>query len=263
LLLANNEIIFTFVGNICFKTSMFPTILQVETTIDTAINAAANAAMAQNAVPQAVEESYSLIDMCLKGGWLMAVLGLLSMVAIYIFGQRMWMLVRAGKTGEHFMKDISDKLSDNKFRSACDLCDRTDTPLSRTIKKGIEKINLSDAEVKAAMESTANREVAKLEKGLSTLASISGGAPMIGFLGTVTGMIKAFFNMANAGNNVDISLLSSGIYEAMVTTVGGLIVGIVAYFAYNFLNSRIDSVTNNLNEGIDEFMDLLQQEGEE
>jgi biopolymer transport protein ExbB len=86
---------------------------------------------------------------------------------------------------------------------------------------------------------------------------------MIGFLGTVTGMIKAFFNMANAGNNVDISLLSSGIYEAMVTTVGGLIVGIVAYFAYNFLNSRIDSVTNNLNEGIDEFMDLLQQEGEE
>lgn len=193
----------------------------------------------------------------------MIILALLSIVTFYIFGQRLWMIFRAKKHGENFMRDINDKLSSNKFRSAIDLCNSVDTPLSQTIKKGIEKINLSDAEVKAAMEAAGAREISRLEKGLSTLASISGGAPMIGFLGTVTGMIKAFFNMANAGNNVDISLLSSGIYEAMVTTVGGLIVGIIAYFAYNFLNSRIDSITNDLNEGIEEFMDILQEEGEE
>ena len=231
---------------------MLSTILQVD-----------SAATAATLAPQAVEQSYSLIEMCLKGGWLMIVLALLSVVAIYIFGQKLWMIVRAGKNTDFFMREIADKLQSNKRRSAMDLCDSIGTPLSAVIKRGIEKVDLPDAEVKAAMEAAGNHEVSRLEKGLPALASIAGGAPMIGFLGTVSGMIRAFFNMANAGNNVDISLLSSGIYEAMVTTVGGLVVGIIAYFAYNFLSARIDSVADGLEEGIEAFMDILQQETQE
>ena len=193
----------------------------------------------------------------------MIVLGILSIIAIYLFGQKMWMIWRAGKTGSFFMREIADKLMSNKRRNAMDYCDSVGTPLAMTVKRGIEKVDLTDAEVKAAMEAAGSREIARLEKGLPALASIAGGAPMIGFLGTVTGMIRAFFNMANAGNNVDISLLSSGIYEAMVTTVGGLIVGIIAYFAYNFLNARIESVANGLDEGIEDFMDILQQDNSE
>ena len=224
----------------------------------------AAAAQAVTAAPQAVEKSYSMIDMCLKGGWLMLVLVLLSIVAIYIFGQKLWMIISAEKkTTPFFMREIADKLSSNKRRSAMDYCDSLGTPLAMTIKRGIEKVDLSDAEVKSAMEAAGSREISRLEKGLPILASIAGGAPMIGFLGTVSGMIRAFFNMANAGNNVDISLLSSGIYEAMVTTVGGLVVGIVAYFAYNYLTARINTVADGLDQGIEAFMDILQQNPEE
>ncbi len=222
-----------------------------------------SAATAVQAAPQVVEQSYSLIEMCLKGGWLMAVLALLSVIAIYIFGQKLWMTVRAGKDSAYFMREIGDKLQSNKRRSAMDYCDSIGTPLAATIRRGIEKLDLPDAEVKSAMEAAGSHEIARLEKGLPVLASIAGGAPMIGFLGTVSGMIRAFFNMSNAGNNVDISLLSSGIYEAMVTTVGGLIVGIIAYFAYNFLVERIDRVADSLDEGIEAFMDILQQESQE
>ena len=222
-----------------------------------------SAATAIPAAPQVVEQSYSLIEMCVKGGWLMLVLLVLSVIAIYIFGQKLWMTIRANKNNAYFMREISDKLQSNKRRSAMDYCDLAGTPLSATVKRGIEKIDLTDAEVKAAMEAAGSHEISRLEKGLPLLASIAGGAPMIGFLGTVSGMIRAFFNMSNAGNNVDISLLSSGIYEAMVTTVGGLIVGIVAYFAYNVLVERIDRVADGLDEGIEQFMDILQQESQE
>lgn len=222
-----------------------------------------SAATAIPAAPQVVEQSYSLIEMCVKGGWLMLVLLVLSVIAIYIFGQKLWMTIRANKNNAYFMREISDKLQSNKRRSAMDYCDLAGTPLSATVKRGIEKIDLTDAEVKASMEAAGSHEISRLEKGLPLLASIAGGAPMIGFLGTVSGMIRAFFNMSNAGNNVDISLLSSGIYEAMVTTVGGLIVGIVAYFAYNVLVERIDRVADGLDEGIEQFMDILQQESQE
>ncbi len=231
---------------------MLSTILQID-----------SAATVAPAAPQVVEQSYSLIEMCMKGGWLMIVLVLLSIVAIYIFGQKLWMTIRAGKNGSYFMREISDKLQNNKRRSAMDYCDSVGTPLSATIKRGIEKLDLPDAEVKSAMEAAGSHEIARLEKGLPALATIAGGAPMIGFLGTVSGMIRAFFNMSNAGNNVDISLLSSGIYEAMVTTVGGLVVGIIAYFAYNFLVERIDRVADGLDEGIEDFMDILQQESQD
>ena len=216
-----------------------------------------------NELTETTSKSMSLWDLFQAGGWLMWVLLGLGGFVVFIFAERFISIRKATQLDMNFMNRIRDYISDGRIDAALDACRRTDTPIARMIEKGIERIGRPMSDVQTAIENAANLEVAKLEKGLPYLSMISGGAPMIGFLGTVTGMIKAFFNMANAGNNVDISLLSSGIYEAMVTTVGGLIVGIVAYFAYNFLNSRIDSVTNNLNEGIDEFMDLLQQEGEE
>ena len=223
-------------------------------------NAAAEAVdvMAQ-AVPQQQTMSYSLIEMATKGGWLMLVLLLLSIIALYIFGKKWWMIRQAGKIGKNFMDDIRDYIHEGKIKSAITLCEKYDAPVARLVEKGIGRIGRPLADIQTAVENTANVEVARLEKGLSTLATISGGAPMIGFLGTVLGMVQAFFNMANAGNNIDITLLSSGIYTAMITTVGGLIVGILAYFGYNYLSSRINSLVFKMESATIEFMDLLHE----
>ena len=175
-----------------------------------------------------VEMKLSLIDMATKGGWLMLVLLLLSIMAIYIFGSKWWMIRKAGQIDKNFMKDIRDLIHEGKIKSAIALCQKYDSPIARLVEKGIERIGRPLQDIQTAVENMGNVEVARLEKGLPMLATISGGAPMIGFLGTVTGMIQAFFRMSTAGNNIDITLLSGGIYEAMVTTVGGLFVGIIA-----------------------------------
>jgi biopolymer transport protein ExbB len=223
-------------------------------------NAAAGAGdvMAQ-AVPQQQAMSYSLIEMASKGGWLMIVLLILSIIALYIFGKKWWMIRQANKIGKNFMNDIRDYIHEGKIKSAITLCEKYDAPVARLVEKGIGRIGRPLADIQTAVENTANVEVSRLEKGLSTLATISGGAPMIGFLGTVIGMIQAFFNMSQAGNNIDITLLSSGIYTAMVTTVGGLIVGILAYFGYNYLTSRINSLVFKMESTTIEFMDLLHE----
>ena len=187
------------------------------------------------ALPQ--EMDFSLIEMAVKGGWLMLVLLILSIMAIYIFGNKWWMIRKAGKIDKNFMKDIHDLIYEGKIKSAMALCQKYDSPVARLVEKGVERIGRPLTDIQTAVENMGNVEVARLEKGLPMLATIAGGAPMIGFLGTVTGMIRAFFEMANAGNNIDITLLSGGIYEAMVTTVGGLFVGIIAYFGYNYLTS--------------------------
>ena len=180
------------------------------------------------AEPIQQEMKLSLIDMASKGGWLMIVLLILSVIAIYIFGSRWWLIRKAGQIDANFMNDIHDFIHDGKIRQAIDLCQKYDSPVARLVEKGIDRIGRPLQDIQTAVENTGSVEVARLEKGLPMLATIAGGAPMIGFLGTVMGMIQAFFNMANAGNNIDITLLSSGIYTAMVTTVGGLIVGILA-----------------------------------
>lgn len=208
--------------------------------------------------PVAQEMKLSLIEMCTKGGALMIVLLALSVIAIYIFGQKFFMIRKAGQTDPHFIKDIQAEIKEGKIKSAISLCEETDTPVARLIQKGIERIGRPLQDIQTAVENTGNVEVARLEKGLPYLAMISGGAPMIGFLGTVTGMIRAFFNMSQAGNNIDITLLSSGIYEAMVTTVGGLVVGILAYFAYNYLTAKVSDVVFKMENSTIQFMDLLQ-----
>ena len=213
--------------------------------------------IAAEAVPVQQEMSYSLIDMAAKGGWLMIVLLLLSIVAIYLFGKKWWMISQASKIDKNFMMDIRDYINDGKVKSAATLCSKFDNPVARMTEAGIERIGKPLSDIQTAVENVGNVEVARLEKGLPYLATIAGGAPMIGFLGTVLGMVQAFFNMANAGNNIDITLLSSGIYTAMITTVGGLIVGILAYFGYNFLTAKVSSVVFKMESSTIEFMDMI------
>ena len=220
--------------------------------------AAANEVVEQIVPPQQ-EMSFSLIEMAAKGGWLMIVLLVLSIIAIYIFGQKWWLISRAGKVDKNFMKDIRDYIHEGKIKSAIDLCERFDSPIARLVQKGIERIGRPLNDIQTAVENVGNAEVARLEKGLPILATIAGGAPMIGFLGTVIGMVQAFFNMSQAGNNIDITLLSSGIYTAMITTVGGLIVGIIAYFGYNYLTSKVSNVVFQMESSTIEFMDLLDE----
>ena len=205
------------------------------------------------------EMNFSLIEMAVKGGWLMIVLLLLSIMAIYIFGNKWWMIRKAGKIDKNFMKDIHDMIYEGKIKSALALCQKYDSPIARLVEKGIERIGRPLPDIQAAVENMGNVEVARLEKGLPMLATISGGAPMIGFLGTVSGMIEAFFRMSTAGNNIDITLLSGGIYEAMVTTVGGLFVGIIAYFGYNYLTSQISNLVFKMENTTIEFIDMLHE----
>lgn len=211
-------------------------------------------------VSQAQEEmSFSLIEMAFKGGWLMIPLFLLSILAVYLFGERWWAIRKASKVDENFMRNIHDYVHEGKIKAAINMCQSHETPIARLIEKGIERIGRPLTDIQAAVENTGNVEVARLEKNLAFLATIAGGAPMIGFLGTVIGMIQAFYNMSQAGNNVDITLLSGGIYTAMVTTVAGLIVGIMAYFGYNYLVSKIDDIVYKMETYTIEFMDLLHE----
>ena len=209
--------------------------------------------------PVAQEKTLNLIDMAVEGGWLMLVLLLLSVMAIYIFGNKWWLIYKAGQIDKNFMNDIRDFIHDGKIKSAIDLCQKYNSPVARLVEKGIERIGRPLQDIQTAVENMGNVEVARLEKGLPMLATIAGGAPMIGFLGTVSGMIEAFFRMSTAGNNIDITLLSGGIYEAMVTTVGGLFVGIIAYFGYNYLTSQISNLVFKMESTTIEFIDMLHE----
>lgn len=211
------------------------------------------------AVTVPTEAEINVIDLAFKGGWIMVVLLLLSLMAGYIFIQRLLIIRRAGKEDQNFMNRIKDYIHEGKVDSALNLCRSTNTPSARMIEKGITRLGRPMNDVLVAIENVGNLEVAKLEKGFPLIATTAAGAPMIGFLGTVTGMVRAFFDMANAGTNVDVSLLSGGIYEALVTTVGGLVVGIITLFAYNYLVSQVDNVVNKMEARTMEFMDLLNE----
>ena len=209
--------------------------------------------------PVEAAQEMNLWDMAVKGGWIMVVLGVMSLIGFYILFERNYVIRKAGKEDPLFMDKIKDYILGGEIKAAIAYCRSVNTPSARMIEKGITRLGRPVNDVQAAIENVGNIEVAKLEKGLTIMATIAGGAPMLGFLGTVTGMVKAFFEMANAGNNIDITLLSGGIYEAMITTVGGLIVGIIALFAYNYLVSQVDNVVNKMEMRTMEFMDLLNE----
>lgn len=201
----------------------------------------------------------NFFELSLKGGWIMIPLILLGIIAIYILIERVISIRNANKEDETFMFKIRDYIFDDNIKSAINLCRKTNTPSARMIEKGITRLGRPMNDVLVAIENVGNLEITKLEKGFAFLATIAGGAPMLGFLGTVTGMVRAFFDMANAGNNVDIALLSAGIYQALVTTVAGLTVGIIAYFAYNYLVLSVDKVIHNMESKTVEFMDVLNE----
>ena len=198
-------------------------------------------------------------DLSLKGGVIMIPLLILSILAIYIFIERAVVIRKAAREDRTFMDRIKDYIHEGDVDAALNLCKKTDTPYARLIEKGITRLGRPLNDVLVAIENVGNLEVAKLEKGFPWLATAAAGAPMLGFLGTVTGMVRAFYNMASAGTSADITTLSGGIYEALVTTVAGLVVGIIALFAYNYLVARVDGVVNQLEAKTMEFMDLLNE----
>jgi biopolymer transport protein ExbB len=206
-----------------------------------------------------VEQSINLFDLMLKGGWIMIPLGVLSVISVYIFLERFMVLKRVSIEDNTFMNRIKDYIHDGKIDSALALCRSNNHPIARMIEKGISRIGRPLNDVSTAIENVGNLEVSRMEKGLPTLATVAGGAPMIGFLGTVIGMIKSFWEMSNAGNNIMVDQLAGGIYTALVTTVTGLTVGIVAYFAYNILVARVEKVVFKMEARTMEFLDILNE----
>ena len=207
------------------------------------------------------EKTLSIMELISSGGLggniIMGTLGLLSIYAIYILIERFSTIKKASVEDESFLKSIKNFVEQKDIQAAKTLCKNTDNPVSRMIEKGIDRIDKPMTDISAAIENQGKLEVYKMENNLANLATIAGAAPMIGFLGTVIGMIVAFHEMASAGGNIDVEMLSKGIYTAMVTTVGGLVVGIIAYIAYNFLVSKIDKVIFKLEARTTEFLDLL------
>ncbi len=188
--------------------------------------------------------------------WLLLALGA---VAVYLFVERFVAIRRASQVNMGFMNRIRDKISDGNVGAALESCRRAGTPIAHMIEKGIERIGRPMSEIQNAIENQANLEVSRMSAGLPYLAMISGGAPMIGFLGTVIGLVQAFMSMESMGGTVDISVLAGGMYVAMLTTVGGLIVGIPAYFGYNYLVARIDRMVFQMEANSIAFMDILNQ----
>ena len=211
--------------------------------------------------PIVEEKTLSIIELISAGGIggniIMGTLGVLSIYAIYILIERYSTIKKASIEDESFLKSIRNFVEHKDIQAAKTLCKNTDNPVSRIIEKGIDRIDKPMTDISAAIENQGKLEVYKMESNLANLATIAGAAPMIGFLGTVIGMIVAFHEMASAGGNIDVEMLSKGIYTAMVTTVGGLIVGIIAYIAYNYLVSKIDKVIFQLEARTTEFLDLL------
>lgn len=195
----------------------------------------------------------------MEGGWIMVPLAILALICIYIFVERCIIIRNASKTDDTFMKRIRDYIHEGEIESALNLCRSNGTPMGRLIAKGISRIGRPMNDVLVAVENTGNLEVANLSKGLPWLATTAAGAPMLGFLGTVIGMVEAFYSIANSGNAAQIGTFAGGIYTALVTTVAGLIVGVAALFAYNYLVARVNNVMKMMEAQIMEFMDLLNE----
>jgi len=211
----------------------------------------------------AQEKTLSIYNLIMDGGLggqiIIAILFLLLAVALYIYFERFFAIKAASKVDENFMNQIRDHVSNGKLESAQALCDNTHNPIARLIGKGVSRIGKPLDDINKAIENAGRLEVYKLEKNVSVIATIAGAAPMIGFLGTVIGMIVAIHEIANSGGQIDIKMLSDGLYTAMTTTVAGLIVGIIAYIAYNHLVVRTDKVMYQMEAKSVEFLDLLNE----
>ncbi|MEJ6737506.1 MAG: MotA/TolQ/ExbB proton channel family protein [Cryomorphaceae bacterium] len=222
-----------------------------------------NAATAIPGAEPITQETLSIMDLMLSGGIggqiIMGLMVLLSVAMVYIFVNRISALKQANKIDPQFMKDIKDHVASGNVQSAINLCERSNSPVARMILKGLTRIGKPLQDISASIENQGKLEIQRLERNLPYLATIAGGAPMLGLLGTVIGMILAFQEMANAGGGVQIDMLAEGIYVAMTTTAAGLVVGIFAYFGYNFLVTRVESVIYMMETSSTEFLDLLDE----
>lgn len=204
-------------------------------------------------------EELSLWSLCLQGGFIMIPLALLALICIYIFVERLIVVNRAGHQDPTFMNRIKDYIHEGEIESALNLCRTTSTAYSALIAKGISRIGRPMQDILVTVENMGNIEIARLGKSLPWLATTAAGAPMLGFLGTVIGMVEAFHAMATAGSAATLATFANGIYTALVTTVAGLVVGVAALFAYNYLVARINSVMTMLEGKTMEFMDVLNE----
>lgn len=206
-----------------------------------------------------VNESISVLDLAIEGGFMMIPIVILSVLAIYLFFERLMIINKANQSPEAFMNRVKESVLRGDINGAKMLCAQQDSPVARMIQKGLSRIGSPLKNIEASIENVGKLEIFKLEKNLSTLATIAGAAPMMGFLGTVIGMVQAFIAIAQEEGSVSPKLLSSGIYTAMITTVAGLMVGIIAYLAYNFLVTRVQKVVHKMEYTSIEFIDLLQE----
>lgn len=218
---------------------------------------------AEEAVSISEEKTLSVIDLIVNGGTgsvvIIAVLFILLFVALYIYFERIFAIKAASKIDKNFMNQIRDHVLNGKIEAAKLLCAQTDSPVARLTEKGVSHIGKPLDDINTAIENAGTLEVYKLEKNVSILATVAGAAPMIGFLGTVIGMILAFHQMASSGGQAEMGLLASGIYTAMTTTCAGLFVGIIAYIGYNHLVVRTDKVVHKMEANAVEFLDLLNE----
>ena len=209
------------------------------------------------------EKTLSVIDLIFNGGTgsivIISILFILLFVALYIYFERVFAIKAASKIDKNFMNQIRDHVMNGKLEAAKLLCAQTDSPVARLTEKGVSRIGKPLDDINTAIENAGTLEVYKLEKNVSILATVAGAAPMIGFLGTVIGMILAFHEMASSGGQAEMGSLASGIYTAMTTTVAGLVVGIIAYIGYNHLVNRTDKVVHKMEANAVEFLDLLNE----
>ena len=215
---------------------------------------------AAKAVGTAVQQEglmKEIVETVLKYGPIMIPIAFLSLVVIFIFLERFIVIYRAGRLDSKLMTRLKEFLLEGNIDSAFSLCNKENTPISRMIGKGISRIGMSFADVIASTENIANLEISKLEKRLPFLASVVGGAPMLGILGTLIGVIQAFHDMVKSGNNIDVTLISASVYQTLGITAVGIFVGLIAYFAYNILVASVERVMFNLKTANSEFMDML------
>jgi biopolymer transport protein ExbB len=215
---------------------------------------------AHTAVAVVTQQSPNLFELLQKGGWVMIPIGILSVIAVYLTVERFITIQRASKVDPGFMSNVKSMLLDGKMDAALSLCRSNNSPIARLLEKGIKRLGKPVKEIESAVENTGKLEIYKLEKNLSYLGIIAGIAPMLGFVGTISGVIKIFYNISLA-DNISISLISGGLYEKMITSAAGLMVGIIAHIAFHYLNTMIDRVSFQLESTSVEFIDLIQEPG--
>ncbi len=214
-----------------------------------------------NAIPQAVQanpEQLNLLQLLMKGGWIMIPIALLSVVGFYIFFERYFTLRKASKDEHALMTQVRELIKQGNLQSAVAICKQTNAPIARMLQKGLLRIGKPIKEIEGAIENVGKLEVAKLEKNISILGIIAGIAPMMGFVGTISGVIKIFYNIS-LSDNISMGIIAGGLYEKMITSAAGLIVGILAYIAYHILNLMVDKIILKLETESIDFIDLLEE----